>query len=462
MNAQKSTATVRTPNRWDVFISHASEDKSSIARPLAIELRRRGLKVWYDEFELQVGDSLREKIDEGLTFSHHGIVILSPDFFEKDWSKKELAGLTATEEGRRNRILPIWHKITRQEVVAQSPMLADRKAATASDVVELADELISAMDREVVGADAPSEGLSLSPPPAQVKLALNVAGRSVVEQLSGRHEYSSDVGLISEGNLRKEVADWLSELRDLAEIWPELSVSERERAAHRASEIMLSMLEQEVLLQLGPYERRLTDAKGESTPWRGILIRPIPADRLIDEQRLRENAAPAEPDPADQALLDELLALVTRSAIKRVQAQDFHSSWPEKITTPFQFLAFDYDEVEYTFKDPELEVERQRLVQAANDFLHKEAMNGYPSRHVPHLRDTGYTPGEAEGLPERERLIAPRQRTIFEAAVTLVEVYDEFVRTAKRKGFNLKAMKAEVHPKVAKLDQRIEEIDAGA
>ncbi len=38
---------------YDVFISHASEDKEEVARPLAEVLRRNGLSVWYDEFELK-------------------------------------------------------------------------------------------------------------------------------------------------------------------------------------------------------------------------------------------------------------------------------------------------------------------------------------------------------------------------------------------------------------------------
>lgn len=92
MSENAADSTARTPSKWDVFISHASEDKDAIARPLAEELRRRGLRVWYDEFVLEVGDSLSEKIDEGLAASHHGVVVLSPKFFEKDWSKKELAG----------------------------------------------------------------------------------------------------------------------------------------------------------------------------------------------------------------------------------------------------------------------------------------------------------------------------------------------------------------------------------
>jgi hypothetical protein len=46
---------------FDVFISHASEDKEAFVEPLATELRKRGLKVWFDKFELKVGDSLRHR-----------------------------------------------------------------------------------------------------------------------------------------------------------------------------------------------------------------------------------------------------------------------------------------------------------------------------------------------------------------------------------------------------------------
>lgn len=458
MSPDGATSAARSLDSWDVFVSHASEDKDAIARPLAEELRSRGLKVWYDEFELKVGDSLSERIDEGLARSHHGIVILSQHFFAKEWSKKELAGLTATEEGQRNRILPVWHKIKKQEVAGHSPMLADRKAATAEDISAVADELLISMNREAIDSDAPRrEGLSLSPPPAEVELSLHIGGRNVLEQISGRHESTTDLSYIPEDELRTEVAGWLDELRELGEIWEQLSLAEQEKAAKHASELMVFMLEQEVLLQLGTYERRLAGSDGQSSPWLGVLIRAVPAAQLSKEQQ-EAFPVPSKPNPADQQQLDELLGLVTRTSIKNLQAQDFHSSWPSKVTTPFKFLAWDYDEVEHAFDDPELEAERQRLMQATHDFLHKEAMNGYPSRHVPYLRDAGYTAGEAEGLPERERLIAPRQQAIFEAAITLAKVYDDLVRTAKGKGYNLDAMKVELHPKVEEFDQRIEKI----
>lgn len=118
---------------WDVFISHASEDKESFARPLANTLLAKGVKVWFDEFTLKIGDSLRQSIDRGLSSSKFGIVILSPAFFAKHWPQRELDGLVAREVGGGKVILPVWHQISAAEICTYSPMLADRLAASSSD-----------------------------------------------------------------------------------------------------------------------------------------------------------------------------------------------------------------------------------------------------------------------------------------------------------------------------------------
>ena len=70
--------------KWDVFISHASEDKEDFVRPLAEKLQKCGVKVWYDEFELKMGDSLSDSINRGLQESKYGIIVLSQAFFEKE------------------------------------------------------------------------------------------------------------------------------------------------------------------------------------------------------------------------------------------------------------------------------------------------------------------------------------------------------------------------------------------
>lgn len=122
---------------FDVFISHASEDKDDLVRSLAHALRAGGLSVWYDEFELRIGDSLRRKIDRGLASSRFGIVVLSKSFFGKGWTEYELDGLVTRAVTGDQILLPVWHNVTKAEVVSYSPSLADRVArSTATHTVE--------------------------------------------------------------------------------------------------------------------------------------------------------------------------------------------------------------------------------------------------------------------------------------------------------------------------------------
>lgn len=135
---------------FDVFISHAGEDKDAVVRPLAHALRSRDLSVWYDEFELRIGDSLRRKIDAGISRSSFGIVVLSHAFFAKGWPQYELDGLVTMSVSGRQVLLPVWHNISRDEVVAASPSLADKVALRTSDygVDEIADEIGSVVTGE--------------------------------------------------------------------------------------------------------------------------------------------------------------------------------------------------------------------------------------------------------------------------------------------------------------------------
>ena len=129
---------------YDVFISHASQDKDSVVRPLAHSLREGGLSVWYDEFELNIGDSLRRKIDTGIAKSKFGVVVLSRYFFEKGWPNYELDGLVTQANSGRQVLLPIWHELTKQQVLEYSPSLADKLARSTAvfTVDEIAAEII--------------------------------------------------------------------------------------------------------------------------------------------------------------------------------------------------------------------------------------------------------------------------------------------------------------------------------
>lgn len=130
---------------YDVFVSHAWEDKEDFADEFVLELRKQGLKVWYDTNKLKWGDSMREKIDKGLSKSRYGVVILSPNYIaeHKYWTKAELNGLFQVETVNGKTILPIWHNLTKKQVVEYSPIIADRKAMTTASMTaeEIATEL---------------------------------------------------------------------------------------------------------------------------------------------------------------------------------------------------------------------------------------------------------------------------------------------------------------------------------
>lgn len=134
---------------YDVFISHASEDKKTFVSDFANRLQELGVKVWYDQFSLQWGDSLRKSIDKGLANSRFGIVIISKSFMAKQWTEYELNGLVAGEIEGTHRILPIWHEVSKTEVFKFSPSLADKLAlnTTQYTITEIAEQLLPLLSK---------------------------------------------------------------------------------------------------------------------------------------------------------------------------------------------------------------------------------------------------------------------------------------------------------------------------
>jgi TIR domain-containing protein len=180
--------------RWDIFMSHASEDKQEVAEPLAVMLGQQRLQIWFDKFTLTVGDSLRRKIDEGLAQSRFGLVILSKSFFQKEWPQKELDGLVAREDGKEKRILPVWHNITKQEILSFSPMLADRLAvSTSTGLPKVVEQIMRAVQSK------PAAELQ-SPRQAQPRHSLSAQAVELLREAAGGDgmiiTMNADVGLV--------------------------------------------------------------------------------------------------------------------------------------------------------------------------------------------------------------------------------------------------------------------------
>lgn len=136
--------------KFNIFISHGSENKDIVVRTLAVALRDKGLSAWYDEFELKTEDSLRRKIDRGLAKSNFGIVVISRDFMKKGWTNYELYGLITRSVSGEQQLLLIWHNIIKQEVVDYSPSLAGKVARniTVNTIEEISDKIAQLIQAE--------------------------------------------------------------------------------------------------------------------------------------------------------------------------------------------------------------------------------------------------------------------------------------------------------------------------
>jgi hypothetical protein len=138
-----SSAPADVADGYDLFICHAFEDKERVAAPLAQRLRQT-YRVWYDDFALTIGDSLREKIERGLSTSRYGVVILSPRFFAKRWPMTELAALFARQNALgRKVILPVWVELSHEDVTREALLLADLMAARWDDGIDKVVEQLS-------------------------------------------------------------------------------------------------------------------------------------------------------------------------------------------------------------------------------------------------------------------------------------------------------------------------------
>jgi len=215
---------------WDVFVSYASEDRESVARPLATILRAKyGLRVWYDEIELRVGDSLRRKIDDGLKGCRFGVVILSKSYFGKRYPESELSGLDQREQDDGKVILPVWHEVDVADVRRHSPRLADRVALKWQDGVErVATRLL-----EVIAPDLHRAAID------REQELTEYANRTRVPRVTTGEELTTLLGTYGffffNDALRDQAVDLVGgfqqEVFEWSEIWDELGPRQRAEVA---------------------------------------------------------------------------------------------------------------------------------------------------------------------------------------------------------------------------------------
>jgi hypothetical protein len=147
-NSVFDDTSARDAEVFDVFISHASEDKADVVEPLVAALQAAGLSCWYDALKLKIGSSLRKEIDHGLARSRFGLIVLSEAYIAKGWTNYELEGIVTRSTTGEQIILPIWHNITKQRVVEWSPTLADKVARSTATytIADIAAEIVEVIN----------------------------------------------------------------------------------------------------------------------------------------------------------------------------------------------------------------------------------------------------------------------------------------------------------------------------
>lgn len=153
INMGNNALSEQTIEEYDAFISHAWEDKDDFVDELVVEMRKAGITVWYDTTKISWGDSMRQRIDEGLSRSKFGVVVLSPNYIAegKYWTKAELNGLFQLESINGKMLLPIWYNLNKQDVINFSPIIADKRAMTTANMTakEIAEELAALLQKSV-------------------------------------------------------------------------------------------------------------------------------------------------------------------------------------------------------------------------------------------------------------------------------------------------------------------------
>lgn len=220
----------------DVFISHASEEKEDLVRPLVQELKKKGVTVWFDEDSIDIGSSINRSISDGLEYSKFAVAILSKNFFVKYWTKNELGALLSLESKNKIIIIPVVHGISFEDLLSYNSLLADKLFLTTEvGIAPLADKIASIIFGKAASTCADNRQKLFFVP----ELSL----------------YDISCRLCDIDN------KGLSKLGELVKKFVSISTSDPEMAILRANNIVRSVLNEVVKLQIQTEENHLKAAE---------------------------------------------------------------------------------------------------------------------------------------------------------------------------------------------------------
>lgn len=124
----------RTIPEYDLFISHASKDKEELVENLYRSLDKLGIKIFYDKESIEWGDNWKEKILNGVNKAEFAIIVISENFFGREWTERELNELLSRQNRNGQKIiLPILKNITMEQLQQKYPSVADIQAIDSKD-----------------------------------------------------------------------------------------------------------------------------------------------------------------------------------------------------------------------------------------------------------------------------------------------------------------------------------------
>lgn len=140
---------------YQLFISYASEDED-YATSLAKSLSYFGLKVWFAPLSLNIGDKLLDSINAGLMASEYGLLLLSPKYLAKQWTRYELDVLHRRHIEDNKKLFPLWHGVEKAQIDKWNPGLTSIVAMKSTEELSSISEKIA----DIIYQDCPIRGIS--------------------------------------------------------------------------------------------------------------------------------------------------------------------------------------------------------------------------------------------------------------------------------------------------------------